>query len=123
LPDHRWALANTSNSFLYEFSYVPTDKPGFPNYGAFHTAEVPFALRTLDHWKRPWKSSDRAVEKYMSSYWLNFIQHGNPNGSGLPLWKPYNAQDGHTMSFGVTPEPRAGLYKNVFEILSSVQGN
>jgi para-nitrobenzyl esterase len=123
LPDHRWALANTSNSFLYEFSYVPTDKPGFPNYGAFHTAEVPFALHTLDHWNRPWKSSDRAVEKYMSAYWLNFIKQGNPNGSSLPVWKRYDAQDGSTMSFGVKPELRSGIYKDVFGLLSAVQGD
>lgn len=120
-PSHRWALATSSNSYLYEFSYVPTDKPGFPNYGAFHTAEVPFALHTLNHWDRPWQSTDRSVETYMSSYWLNFIRHGDPNGDGLPQWKPYDAKEGNTMSLGVVPEPRSGLYKHVFDLLTSVQ--
>jgi para-nitrobenzyl esterase len=37
-PSYQWASSQKSKSYLYEFAYVPTDKPGFPNYGAFHTA-------------------------------------------------------------------------------------
>jgi para-nitrobenzyl esterase len=48
--DYKWAKANSSNTYLYQFTYVPTDKPGFPNYGAFHTSEVPYALHTLALW-------------------------------------------------------------------------
>lgn len=119
VPNYQWALANTSPSYLYEFTYVPSDKPGFPNYGAFHTSEVPFALHTLDHWDRPWQKADRNVEKYMSSYWLNFIRNGNPNGDQLPEWKRYTAETGDMMRFGEHPEPVPGHYGEAFKLLSS----
>lgn len=75
--------------WLYEFTHVPTDKPGFPNYGAFHTSEVPFALHTLDQWNRTWKPEERDLENKMSAYWVNFAKFGNPNGAELPLWHSY----------------------------------
>jgi para-nitrobenzyl esterase len=98
---------------------VPTDKPDFPNYGAFHTSEVPFALHTLALWDRPWKQSDYDVERYMSGYWLNFVKNGDPNGKGLPEWKKYKADDAVIMELGTTPEPKPGLYKAEMIFLSS----
>lgn len=36
----------------------------------------------------------------MSSAWLNFAKHGNPNVEGvLPKWDPYTAGNGVTMYF------------------------
>jgi para-nitrobenzyl esterase len=119
LPAHQWALANTGKSYLYEFTYVPTDKPGFPNYGAFHTSEVPFALHTLAFWDRPWTDQDRTVEKYMSSYWVNFVKTGNPNGEGLPAWKPYTASEGVIMVMGKEPVSQPGYFKSIFEFLAT----
>lgn len=119
--DHAWALTNTSNSYVYQFSYVPTDKPGFPNYGAFHTSEVPFALHTLSKWNRPWKDLDYAVEKFMSGYWVNFVKTGNPNGAGLTEWKKYDASTQPIMEFGEKAVLKPGLFKAEFQVLESVQ--
>jgi para-nitrobenzyl esterase len=119
-PDHVWALSNTHNSFVYQFSYVPTDKPGFPNYGAFHTSEVPFALHTIALWNRPWKATDYAVEKYMSAYWINFVKTGNPNGDGLPEWKKYDAMNQTIMELGELPISKPGMMKAEFQFLESV---
>lgn len=118
--DHVWALNNTSNSYLYEFSYVPTDKPGFPDYGAFHTSEVPFALRTLSKWNRPWKETDYAVEAAMSTYWINFVKTGNPNGSNLPEWKKYDASMYGILNFDNKPQMKPALYKTEFQLLESI---
>jgi para-nitrobenzyl esterase len=118
LGDHKWARSNSSNTYLYQYTYVPTDKPGFPNYGAFHTSEVPFALHTLALWNRPWQQSDYDVEKYMSAYWLNFVKTGNPNGQGLPEWRMYDAEEGVVMELGQKPEPKPGLYKSELNFLS-----
>ena len=114
----RWAKANSSNTYLYQFTYVPTDKPGFPNYGAFHTSEVPYALHTLALWNRPWRQSDYDVEEYMSGYWLNFVRNGNPNGAGLPEWKAYKQDETTVMELGIKPEPRPGLYQTELIFLS-----
>jgi len=97
LPSHLWASYNKSNSYLYQVSFVPTDKPDFPNYGAFHTSEVPFALHTLHQWNRPWQARDYEMEKNLSAYWINFIRTGNPNGSNLPEWKRHTRNEPFVM--------------------------
>jgi para-nitrobenzyl esterase len=33
----------------------------------------------------------------MAKSFLNFIKTGNPNGGGLPTWKPYTKENGETM--------------------------
>ncbi|HNR08351.1 MAG TPA: carboxylesterase family protein [Saprospiraceae bacterium] len=119
--DHQWALNNDSNSYLYQFSHVPTDKPGFPNYGAFHTSEVPFALHTLSKWNRPWKDSDYGVEKYMSAYWSNFVKTGNPNGAGLPEWKNYEAASQNIMELGEKPVLKPGMFKAELRVLERIK--
>jgi carboxylesterase type B len=51
-------------------------------------------MRNLDLDKRyPWKPAEYEVSKVMQSYWVNLIKTGNPNGSGLPNWSAYRADD------------------------------
>jgi para-nitrobenzyl esterase len=101
LPSHLWAGTNKKyKSYLYEFSHVPPDKPNFPNYGAFHTSEVPYALHTLKKWNRSWLATDWDLENKVSSYWVNFAKTGNPNGANLPEWKSYNYESGNIMNLG-----------------------
>jgi para-nitrobenzyl esterase len=120
MADYTWAGFTKSPLYVYEFSHVPVDKPGFPNYGAFHTSEVPFALNNLYTWKRPWRDTDLTVEKTMSSYWANFIKTANPNGAGLPEWKTYVRSSGDIMEIGDQSKMISGLYKNEFEFLEKV---
>jgi para-nitrobenzyl esterase len=116
---YQLAAMNTQPGFLYHFSYVPTDKPGFPNYGAFHTSEVPFALHTLSKWNRPWKAGDLEVEKQVSSYLLNFIKTGNPNGPGLAEWPAFRAESGNIMEFGEKPEMRNRLFLEEVRLMTN----
>lgn len=116
LPSYIWAGVSKSNSYLYEFTHVPVDKPGFPNYGAFHTSEVPFALHTLHLWKRPWRDVDYAVEKTMNDYWVNFVKEGDPNGKDVPVWTNYKSSQG-IMVIGDESKFIPGLHKNEFEFL------
>ena len=118
--DCEWALQNKSNSYVYEYHYVPTDKPGFPNYGAFHTSEVPFALHTLRLWERPWTEVDYAVEQYMSTYWINFVKSGDPNDPALPVWKPYKQSQGSIMRLGEKPELKDKLYAEELNLFRSI---
>jgi para-nitrobenzyl esterase len=120
-PDYQWASINKSNTYLYYFTYVPTDKPGFPNYGAFHTSEVPFALHTLSRWDRPWTDRDRRVERTMSAYWVNFVKTGNPNGSRLPEWTPYSPDKGSIMEFGGDPALKPKLFLEEFKLMDSAK--
>jgi para-nitrobenzyl esterase len=117
LPSHLLAGFNTKASYIYQFGHVPPDKPNFPNYGAFHTAEVPYVLHTLHTWKRPWQALDKELENTMSSYWINFAKTGNPNGQNLPVWESYNKQSGTIMLLGDKIESKPAFMKKEFDFL------
>jgi para-nitrobenzyl esterase len=119
LPSHMLAGLNKKQSYIYQYSHVPPDKPGFPNYGAFHTSEVPYALHTLHLWKREWKPLDLKLEGDMSAYWINFARTGNPNGPGLPVWKPYEKANGNILEIGDRIELRPGMMKKEFDFLEN----
>jgi para-nitrobenzyl esterase len=117
MPAHLLAKFNPKNTFLYEFSHVPVAKPNFPDYGAFHTAEVPYALHTLHKWNRSWQQIDKDLENKMASYWVNFAKTGYPNAEGMPLWQTYDKQHGNIMQFGDEVKLITGLFKKEFEFL------
>ncbi|MCA0365679.1 MAG: carboxylesterase family protein [Bacteroidetes bacterium] len=119
LPSHLLATLTNKPAYLYQFSHVPPDKPDFPNYGAFHTSEVPYALHTLHLWNRPWQQFDKDLENTMSSYWVNFAKTGNPNGAGLPEWKAYDKSSGNIMSLGDKIENQKGMFKKEFDFLEA----
>ncbi len=86
-----------SKAYLYYFTHVP---PGLPNYGAFHSAEFGYALKTLKLWNRPFTPNDYQLSEMMSSYWVNFAATGNPNGQGLPVWTAFDPGSPRVMEFG-----------------------
>ena len=59
-------------------------------YGAFHTAEVPYAYNNLQFVNRPFQPVDHELAELMSSYWANFARTGNPSGKSLPEWPAFN---------------------------------
>ena len=50
--------------------------------------------------ERPWTKVDTLVADTMSSYWVNFTKNGDPNGKGLPEWKPYNSNSSEILKIG-----------------------
>ncbi len=66
---------------------------------AFHCDDICFWFYNTDLMlthtgggKRP-----RALSTKMAKSFLSFIKTGNPNGGGLPAWKPYTKENGETM--------------------------
>jgi len=66
---------------------------------AFHCDDICFWFYNTDLMlthtgggKRP-----RALSTKMAKSFLSFIKTGNPNGGGLPTWKPYTKENGETM--------------------------
>ena len=86
-------------AYLYYFTHVP---PGSGARGATHTAELPYMFNNPPA-NDSWMVLDHKLADTMSSYWVNFIATGDPNGKGLPTWQPYSAKnDGQAMVFGDT---------------------
>jgi len=97
-----WAAEQASKSkrlYTYYFDRV-LPWPAHPEFGAFHTSEVPYVFNTLAKLDRPWEATDRTVAAAVSSYWTNFARKGDPNGSGLPRWPAYEPGTHLTMQLG-----------------------
>ena len=74
--------------------------PEHPEFGAFHTSEVPYVFENLELTRHPYERIDQQVSDAVSSYWMNFSASGDPNGRSLAGWPAY-ARDAHkTMELG-----------------------
>ncbi len=88
--------------YVYRFTRKVPATGEYVKYGAFHTGEVPYAYDNLKFVNRPWESEDHKLAAVMSSFWVNFITNGNPNGKGLPAWPSYTINDKKIMELGIT---------------------
>ena len=96
-------------AYTYYFDHaIPW--PDHPEFGAFHSAEIPYWFRNLDMLDRPWTTADRELSNEMSGYWVHFIETGTPDKRGLPPWPAFNPQSKTTMELGAKtgPLPVAG---------------
>jgi para-nitrobenzyl esterase len=102
--------AKTSHTPAYGYYFdhaIPW--PDKPQYGAFHTSEVPYVFGTLDKLQRPWTEADRKLSATMMSYWANFAATGDPNGTGVPAWPAFSATQPTLLHIGDRIEPMAPL--------------
>lgn len=88
--------------------------------GTNHSGEMIYAYRNVPR-TRNYKQSDYQLEKVMSSYWLNFIKTGNPNGmdtdgNPLPVWETFQAK-GQLMELGENCIMREDPFKEIYGYL------
>jgi para-nitrobenzyl esterase len=124
ISNYAWAKIQSrgkNKAYLYNFLRKPPAEGDFVQYGAFHTAEVPYAFNTLKYFKRPLQPSDYALGALMSSYWTNFAKTGDPNAEGLPEWPAFDEGKAMVMMFdeksSAKPFPRKEAMDTLFEIL------
>lgn len=124
ISNYAWAKIQSqgnNKAYLYNFLRKPPAEGEFVQYGAFHTAEVPYAFNTLHNFKRPLQPSDYALGELMSSYWTNFAKTGNPNAKGLPEWPAFDDQKAMVMMFDEKSSaqtfPRKEAMDTLYEIL------
>ena len=113
-PIEIWALINSNRKNAIATANVKSGQKKAPVYvswfgwqpplfdgrmRAFHCDDICFWFYNTDLMlthtgggKRP-----RALSEKMAKSFLNFARTGNPNGGGLPNWKPYTAEKGETM--------------------------
>ena len=104
-PLHRGCLA-----FSHELEEIGR-KPAYVYYfqrnlpgdeqGAWHSAELWYMMGTLGRCWRPFTPEDYALSDQMLDYWCNFMRTGDPNGTGLPEWKPCAKEDEFVKIFDV----------------------
>jgi para-nitrobenzyl esterase len=91
----RRTVAAGSRAYLYFFSYAPPH-PRAHELKAFHAGEIPYVFGVVPS-SDPreagfvYNDNDRRLADVMSSYWVNFVKRGDPNGHGLPEWPAYDA--------------------------------
>lgn len=83
-------------------TYFWTHRAPTPNgeRRAFHGSEITYAFDNLEMVDRPWDDKDRRIATMISSYWVNYIATGDPNGGELPEWPEYQADSSSAMDLG-----------------------
>ena len=114
--DWAWARLKSAHrhnaAYCYRFAHSPPYPAGsvYDGWGASRYSELWYTFDHLDQEPWTWTAADRKLADEMSSYWVNFVRTGNPNGPGLPEWPKFMPADGRTLilddpiSTGPVPE-------------------
>ncbi|GAA3948776.1 carboxylesterase/lipase family protein [Gordonia caeni] len=102
-------------AWLYRFTYTAQcRRPDSLEQG--HSGELPFLFQTLEStYPDQIADEDRATAAAFHAYVVNFVTHGDPNGTGLPAWPQIVPDEYDLMNFTLDdgpvfgPEPRAGV--------------
>ncbi len=108
---HTWTWARLqaqtgkSKVFYYYFDQHPVYSESSPraNYGSSHGSEVPYVFEHLNTNNPQIKPADLDISDAMSTYWVNFAKHGDPNGEGVPAWPAFSDSNPQVMYFNQTP--------------------
>jgi para-nitrobenzyl esterase len=85
--------------YVYLFEWQSPVNDG--SLGAAHGMELPFMFNNIAMARTLTGGGEEAyaLADKISSYWINFVKTGNPNGAGLPNWPAYTAANGSTLIF------------------------
>jgi para-nitrobenzyl esterase len=106
--EYLWAQARAktakSDAYLYFFTRaIPW--PEHPEYGAFHSADIPYFFDNLSRLNRPYEQVDHEIADEMSAYLVNFVKTGDPNSDSLPGWRAFEPTSKPIMELGESPGP------------------
>ena len=81
-------------AYAYQFARPLPDDGSHPEdqlKGAFHSSDLWFVFKSLEHCWRPWTQGDWDLSEKMLTAWSNFAKYGDPNGPDGGVWTPYTA--------------------------------
>ena len=87
--------AQAAPVYMYYFAWNTPIVDGTKAMKAFHTAELPLAMRLVRY------PASEPLSKQIAGAWAAFAKTGNPNHSGLPTWPKFDTQARATMVFDV----------------------
>jgi para-nitrobenzyl esterase len=130
----QWAVAQAKagkKAYTYFFTRIPTINGAPSPQGANHTAEISYAFNNpKGQATQTWNDVDTKLADTMSSYWVNFITKGDPNGNGLARWPEFkDLKSGRVMVFGDTaqleaaaPTEKLMFYQATYERMLKTSG-
>ncbi len=86
--------------YAYEFARpLPTDGRDNVLKGAFHSSDLWYVFKSLQHGWRPWTKGDWDLSEVMLTAWTNFAKYGDPNGPKGGKWTPFTEKNPNFMIF------------------------
>lgn len=105
-----------SSAYLYWFNRTPPWK-AHPEFGAHHTADVPYFFETLDQVKdRDYDADDYTVSKLAAGEWVKFANTGRPSATWVPAQHgggPFYVLDTTPKLHSELDAPRAAFWKAI----------
>ena len=95
---------NGSKVYAYEFARPLPDDGSHPEVtarlkGAFHSSDLWFVFKSLQHCWRPWTQGDWDLSEKMLTAWTNFAKYSDPNGPDGGEWTPCTKENNNFMIF------------------------
>ena len=98
------ASTHKSRVYIYYFDRaIPW--PAHPEFGAFHSGELPYTFGNLKVLDRPWEPVDSKIAHTMTTYWKGMAAAGNPNSGSVERWDPVDSSRRTVMRLGADSGP------------------
>ncbi len=93
-----------NKAWAYEFARPLPDDGSHPEVtqrlrGAFHSSDLWFVFKSLQHCWRPWTKGDWDLSEKMLEAWTNFAKYSDPNGPKGGEWAPCTKDNPNFMVF------------------------
>ena len=93
-----------NKAWAYEFARPLPDDGQHPEVtnrlkGAFHSSDLWFVFKSLQHCWRPWTQGDWDLSEKMITAWTNFAKYSDPNGPAGGEWTPCTKENDDFMIF------------------------
>jgi para-nitrobenzyl esterase len=89
-------------AYAYQFARpLPTDGRDNVLKGAFHSSDLWYVFKSLQHCWRPITAGDWKLSEVMLTDWTNFAKYGDPNGKSGGKWAPYTKENPKLMVFKI----------------------
>ncbi|MGA2852608.1 MAG: carboxylesterase family protein [Verrucomicrobiota bacterium] len=98
-----WARLQSKTGKSKVFYYYFDQAAPRAGYGSPHGADVAYVFQHLNPKSPQIKQADLEISDAMSTYWVNFAKHGDPNGKGVPKWPAFSTRNPQVMNFSQTP--------------------
>lgn len=99
----RWGKSAAGRGYPPVYGYMFDRALPGGDYKAWHACDLWYMFGNMDRSWRPFADEDRALSQEMIAHTAQFVKTGDPNGGGLPEWKPIARGDCPFRRFDTRP--------------------